>query len=145
MTQKKQRVQNHSLPFQISKMEETKEAVPKMKKVSIKRDIFLLIVMLIPILCALVIVLITTYTGTASLLTYDIQALMKNISYFAIGMSLLIRPSFLTRTILMRLKVVDENNTVLTSFLRILGAVLVILTLFSSRFLILELLKNVQQ
>ncbi len=100
--------------------------------------------MLIPLLCGGAINDIASYTGTESIPIVDVQGLLANLSWFAIGMSLLIRPDFLTKIILVPLKAVDENNPIHTSLLRILGAVLVTGSSFSSRFLILELLKNVQ-
>ena len=114
------------------------------KQSAIVRDRYFIMVLLLPLFCGTVMHLLTSYTNSGTFTTLYFQALLKNISWFAIGLTLLIKPEILIRAISTQFLARGVDRAKLGWALRFLGVVLVMVTSFSSQFLIREILRNAQ-
>ena len=100
----------------------------------------LLLVLLLPLIWSTVLYLKAAYTDSLTVPGGDIQALLKNVSYFAIGMLLLIDPEMILIAFSKRLRFDEKRRHFFALWFRLFGGFLVIGSLFSSHYLIGELL-----
>ena len=110
---------------------------------SSKRDRYYLFILLLPLLCGITIDLVINFTRNWSATLVDLEILLKEISWFAIGLTLLVRPDVILRALSERLLTKIENKNGFVACLRVLGLMLVVVLLFSFPFLIERLFEDV--
>jgi hypothetical protein len=98
-----------------------------------------LLLLAVPALVAILLDLKMHYDGTVTIALVDIRSLLKNTFWLAVGLTLLIQPNIVVSALSNRLLERVQAKRKQSWWLRLIGLVLIVLTIVSSRFLIAEL------